>query len=300
MSLKTLEHSDAIELVRRVNPLPNDPPAPPIGPLLERRDEQAISTHADLGRIAPARRASSSRRRRALVLVPIVVAGLLIGFGLFGGTGDRRQFDVAAAVYRAITPGSGVLHVVMEEEVGTDGKHSFARIERWSRSNPPSERTIWIDRRNYGREHFVRIEAAIAPGSTWSSWGTNHPDVIERTTATGVAARSQVDEIRAAYRAGRLRVLEKTTLDGRAVYRLELVPRRKGAAGRAEATPEKLLVDAATFVPIETVEYARAHDGRLVPVFAIRYRTYKELPPTPENLALLNMAPHPGAHVLER
>jgi hypothetical protein len=298
MRSDTIEHSDAIELVRRVNPLPDDPPPPPIEPLLARRDERPTSTDTGFDRLLPVRRTRSSAGRRALVLVPLALAGLLAGFALFGSSGDRRQFDVAAAVYRATAPGSGVLHIVLEEEGGSDGKRSVARVERWSTSSPPSERTIWIDRRNYGREHFVRIEAAIAPGSTWSTWGTNRPGVIERTQGTGIA-RSQVSGIRAAYESGRLRVLERTTRGGRGVYRLEVVP-LKGSAGRGGAAPYKLLVDAATFVPIESIEYAHGPHGRLVPVFVIRYRTYQELPATPANLALLNMAPHPGARVVER
>jgi hypothetical protein len=59
------------------------------------------------------------------------------------------------------------------------------------------------------------------------------------------------------------------------------------------------MVDAHTFLPID-VEWTRDRQGRRVPRFVMRYLVYKELPLTPENLALLAMRPHPGARVLER
>lgn len=59
------------------------------------------------------------------------------------------------------------------------------------------------------------------------------------------------------------------------------------------------MVDAKTFLPIY-VEYARDRRGRVVPRFVLRYLAYEELPLTPKNLALLNMAPRPGTRIVER
>jgi hypothetical protein len=106
--------------------------------------------------------------------------------------------------------------------------------------------------------------------------------------------------IRAAYQSGRLRLIEKTKLEGREVYRLEVVPRQSMAASAKRAAPVDLFVDASTFIPIEDINFARGPHGQLVPSFVIHYRTFEELPATPQNLAALNMAPHLGARVILR
>jgi hypothetical protein len=290
-------NADTIDRVRRVNPVPQDPPVPPIGPLLALREREP-SDHRRAGRRSRGRVAVwPASRRRILALVPMALVCVLLALALRGGGGG--QFDVAAAVYRAITPGHGVLYVVTDQESESDGKRTLLHVQRWSTSDPPSERSVSLERRNYGRERSVLVEAAIAAGSTWSSWWSGRPGVIEHTRATGVA-RDEVAPIRAAYRAGRLRVLEKTELPGHSVYRLQVVPPRTGPAARKRATPTVLLVDARTFVPIEVIDYSRGPHGRLRPTFAMHYRTFEELPATPANLAKLKLAAHPGARVVQR
>jgi hypothetical protein len=95
-------------------------------------------------------------------------------------------------------------------------------------------------------------------------------------------------------------VLEKTKLGHRSIYRLQVVPPSTGPGARNRATPTVLLVDASTFVPIEVIDYARGPHGRLHPTFFLHYRTFVELPATPANLALVKLAAHPGAHVVQR
>ena len=287
--------ADTIDSLRRVNPVPQDPPAPPIGPLLVLREREPSDSAR--GR-APRRPAAwPPSRRRVFALVPIALACALLAFALRGGGGG--QFDVAAAVYRAITPGHGVRYVVTDQESEIDGKRTLLHVQRWSTSDPPSERSVSLERRNYGRERSVRVEAAIAPGGTWSSWWSGRPGVIEHTQATGTL-KDEVAVLRAAYRAGRLRVLEKTELNGRSIYRLRVIPPRTGPGARNRATPTDLLVDASTFVPIEVIDYARGPHGRLLPTFVLHYRTFVELPATPANLALVKLAAHPGAKVVQR
>jgi hypothetical protein len=290
-------NADTIDRVRRVNPVPQDPPAPPIGPLLALREREPSDPGRAGGRSARRPAAWPANRRRVLALVPIALACALLVFALRGGGGG--QFDVAAAVYRAIAPGHGVRYVVTDQESEIDGKRTLLHVQRWSTSDPPSERTISLERRNYGREHSVLVEAAIAPGGTWSSWWSGRPEVIEHTRATGVA-RDEVAIIRAAYRAGRLRVLERTELPGHSVYRLQVVPPRTGPAARSRQIPNVLIVDARTFVPVEDINYGRGPHGRLVPTFVLHYRTFEELPATPANLAKLKLAAHPGTHVVQR
>jgi hypothetical protein len=289
--------ADMIECLRRVNPVAQDPPAPPIGPLLALREQEPSHSARAGGRSAGRPAAWPPSRRRVLALVPVVLVLALLAFALRGGGG--AQFNVAAAVYRALTPGHGVLHVVTDQESESDGKRTFLHVQRWSTSDPPSERSVSLERRNYGRERSVRVEAAIAPGGTWSSWWSGRPGVIEHTKATGTL-RDEVAVLRAAYRAGRLRVLEKTELNGRSIYRLRVVPPRTGPGARNRATPTDLLVNASTFAPIEVIDYARGSHGRLLPTFILHYRTFVELAATPANLALVKLAAHPGAKVVQR
>jgi hypothetical protein len=291
-------NADMIDRVRRVNPVPEDPPAPPISPLLALREPWPQVSDAARAHTSGARARGWAPSRRLLAVLPIVVIAVALGFALFGD-GGGGQFNVAAAVYRAIAPGHGVRYIVTDQESERDGKRTLLHVQRWSISDPPSERTVSLERRNYGREHSVRIESAIAPGATWSSWWSGRPGVIEHTKATGTL-KDEVAIIRAAYRAGRLRVLGRTEISGRPVYRLQVIPPRTGPAVRNRATPTDLLVDARTFVPIEVIDYARGPHDRLRPVFEIHYRTYEELPVTPANLALLKLAAHPGARVVQR
>ncbi len=285
-------NTDTIDSLRRVNPVPVDPPAPPIAPLLARRERELSDPGRAGGRSAP----WPPSRRCVLALAPIGLACALLVFALRGGGG---QFDVAAAVYRAITPGPGVRYIVTDQESDIDGKRTLLHVQRWSTGDPPSERSISLERRNYGRERSVRVEAAIAPGATWSSWWSGRPGVIEHTRATGTQ-RDEVAVLRTAYRSGRLRVLEKTELGSRTIYRLQVVPPRTGPGARNRSTPTDVLVDATTFVPIEVIDYSHGPHGRLLPTFVIHYRTFAELPATLSNLAMLKLAAHPGAHVVER
>jgi hypothetical protein len=227
-----------------------------------------------------------STRILGLAALSLVATGLLLGVALIGG-GGGGQFDVAAAVYRAIRPGGGVRYVVTEQEVGFDGKSSRNRVERWSTVNPQREHTIWREQRSYGRERSWLDESSIKVGGTSWDWSSNQPGVMLRMKGTAIL-KDQLEEIRSAYRSGLLRPVEETTLDGRKVYRL-----RANAGGG----PNELFVDAKTFVPVEEIEHIGGPHGHQT-VFVLRYRVFKELPATPTNLAKLNMAPHPGTRII--
>jgi RNA polymerase sigma-70 factor (ECF subfamily) len=252
-------------------------------------------------RQAAGRQAARRRRRRVFVTAVsglAAVAALLV-FALAGG-GGGAQFDVAAAVYRALPVGPGVLYTVTEEEDEMNGSRSRTRMERWRVASPSRERSVSRVWRNYGRERVWRGEAAIPAGGTWSSWSTFRPGVIEHSKARGVLRVAGVVEpstIRAAYQSGALRVVGKGEFEGTPVYRLEVDSSR--CSSRCQVRIGGLMVDARTFLPIY-VEYARDRQGRRVPRFVLRYLVYKELPLTSANVALLAMRPHPGARVLER
>ena len=121
---------DTIDCVRCVNPIPEEPPAPPIAALLARRERELNDLDAAGERRPRRSRAWPSRHRRVLALVPIALACALLALALRGGGGG--QFDVAAAVYRAIAPGHGVRYVVTDQESEIDGKRTSLHVQRWS------------------------------------------------------------------------------------------------------------------------------------------------------------------------
>ncbi len=268
--------SFSLDRIRRANPVPHDPDAPALATILTRREVAAWPSARGLRR--------RSWPRRTLFAVPAIVLAALAAFALIGGPGEAR-LDVAAALYRALTPGAGVLHYVSEEEL--DGR-LVMRVQHWSTQHPPRER-------NVSEEHGVRVEGAIAPGGVWTTWASAYPDRVERTRARGTATNDDVTGLRRAYREHLLRVSGKLSFHGRPAYRLTVVP-RLGKHG----APTVVIVDARSFLPIEVIDYAHGKHGGLLPQWVIRYRAIEELPDTAANLAHLKLAAHPGAHLVER
>ncbi|HEX5307743.1 MAG TPA: hypothetical protein VFW38_01540 [Solirubrobacteraceae bacterium] len=262
-------------------------------PQIEQQLRDAASAKSrDPSLSAPLAHRLKLARGRMLAGLALAVLFAVLGFALAGGDGGG-QFDVAAAVYRAIAPGTGVRYVVTEQEEPSGRYHDRIYFQRWSAREPQRERVIVHEQRNYGREHSWWGESAVTVGGASWDWGSNEPDVILRQKGVAIA-KDELETIRAAYRSGLLRLIGKTRLEGREVYRLRaLRPHTK-----VHEAPNELLVDAKTFSPVEAIDYARGPRGRLQPVFVMRYRVFEELPATPANLAKLNMAPHPGTWIV--
>jgi hypothetical protein len=225
----------------------------------------------------------------AAVLVALVGSAIL-------GSGGSRQFDVAAAVYRALKPGTGVRHVV--EVLETPGPHrNWFEYQRWSTSSPPSERTIGRQENGHGGIHLS--ESAIAPGGTWTTWSPERPSLIERTEYTGTAKYGLPELLRGDFSSYTLRFLSRTHFAGQPADRLEALPRGSRGPVKPGEPPTIILVNARTFLPLEVINY-RGTVSHPVPAFIFRYPVYEELPATARNLALLKMAPHPGASYVKQ
>jgi hypothetical protein len=256
--------TDPLEEIRAINPLPEDLPAPPIVSLPALNDRPARP------RPARARFVLPKRAVLALPIAAVVIALVLIGQG-------GRRFDVAAAMYRATIAGKGVHYMFLEGE--QDGFR--IRYRHWTATDPLRER-ILIDE----REHTAEL---VSGGGSESAWSTGHPHKILRVRGSAPVSKwDPVRVIQQAYRAGRLHVFGRTTLGGRAVYRAR-VTSPHGATGPT------VIVDAHTFMPIEMI-YRRPSGGP--PTLVMHVRAYEELPASKANLALVRLAPHPGAHVL--
>jgi hypothetical protein len=261
--------TDLLEQISAINPLPHDLPAPPIASLVALRERDA--SHA---RPRPVRAHPRFPKRTALALA---IAAAVLGLVL-AGRGGGGQFDVAAAVYKATIAGNGVHYMFIEGDAGP----VRLRYQRWGTTDPLRERSVLVD-----PEQTLEL---VNGGGVESAWSTEHAHKILRVHGSAPVSKwDPVRVIQQAYRAGRLRVLGKTTVGVRAAYRAEVLSRDGNAAAGAT-----VLVDAHTFMPIEMI-YGRPGDGS--PTLVLYVRSYGELPATNANLALLRLAHHAGARV---
>ena len=184
------------------------------------------------------------------------------------GVPGGSRFDVAAAIYRALGPRSGVLYTVEDQEAPGTGFRLLAK--RWRTVDPPRERSVSVQDsiKPSGRHVRWMGESAVPAAGTWSTWSTFNPGVIEVTRARGITVTDAMSAIRAAYRAGRLHVVGKTRVAGRLVYRARVTPPR-GRGGRREPD-DVILFDAKTFAPVEVINYGHSrHGGPLVPTYIV-------------------------------
>jgi hypothetical protein len=303
---------DAIDYLHEINPVPTDPSAPPIGELLARLDYD-IRSPEDVLASRPRVRRRLGRTRAPLVRigVPAVTAAVLLVVALAVlGSPARRGFDVAAEVYRATTPGRGVVHTVIEYDGGVVGHALHHNLEeRWSALNPLRTRDVYTEGSLVLESTLREIpdkQGQSAPrddpgkmhafeGSIWSN---RTPKVIDQVKVTDPAMESGVARIRQAYRAGDLRLEEKATIDGRAVYRLAVARPPTPGLTTATVPRDTVTVDASTFYPIEIVTHVWDRQGNEAGRFVAHFVTYEELPATPDTTRLLNLASHPAATII--
>ena len=133
----------------------------------------------------------------------------------------------------------------------------------------------------------------------------SEPDVIKQGTPSNVemTEQSPVSWLREAYAKGEVTLAGRTTLDGRAVWQLDVHPAAPLPMLNGQQLPDPtLLVDASTFVPVENVidSVTQASGHPELEVTRVRYLAYEELPANPQSEALLQLAPHTGATVKPR
>jgi hypothetical protein len=250
----------------------------------------------------PGRRKRRSPRRGVLASLAGVGAGTIVALLLLGFTGGSgtRAISIAAAAYRAASPGPGILYVVTETtQTNASGQPtgSPSRVESWSTTSPDAEHSIQIT----GSHVF---EQAIT-GHDQSVWTSGRPGVITTTTLPMVIGHpvDPASMLRGLYRAGRVSVAGHSDIDGRPVLRLHIAspPPRAGIL-----TPGMtVLVDAKTFAPIELISYDTEQGRRGGPYTVLattvtRYLTFQHLPATNANRDRLRIADHPHARVIPK
>ncbi len=282
---------DVIERLREANPVPQEPEARPIAPLLQRL-EPLDSLLEPPGRA----RGRLPRRHLKLVLGVPLAGGAAVAIFALTGTPGAGTLDVAAAMYRAITPGSGVLHMTTLTE-NTAGGHTNTTGEQiWSAQNPRRLRLII----SVGGE---TLESALTTEPVKDlTWSRANPDVITQSTPSNVESTEQtpVSVLREDYQRGEMTLAGKTTTStGEAAWALDVHPTEPLPSLNGQKLPDPtVLVDATTFVPLELViSGVTAGANPQLQVTKVHYQTYEELPLNAQDEALLTLAAHPGARL---
>lgn len=198
----------------------------------------------------------------------------------------------AAQAYAAVTPGDGVVHLVMDVQTFR-GERLVARdnVEMWRSAR--AFRNVWTERRLTDGARLAFYETAVSEAS-WQQFNssTNGLLFIEGERGAGgfdAGAPGGLDPVayfRRLYRAGRIVEGGQTTFDGRSLMRL-----------RVGDAPDHFtfLVDPKTADPFAAISYQRAAGGRERRV--MRFMEYERLPLTPATREALRMRKHPGADV---
>lgn len=277
---------DVIERLRRVNPVPDEPLPPPIAALLERLDDP-------LPGWAPERAAPG---RRTLVLGLTAAGGIAAALIVLLAVPDGGTPNVAAAMYQATTPGSGVLHMSTLTERVVGEKTTVTREQWWSEQHPRRVRLTITN-----SEETIESALTTQPMKLLQ-WSQSKPDKIVQSVPTGVAETEQtaVQILRELDRKGELTNAGKATVDGQEAWLLEVHPQytKPTLNGQPVANPV-VAVNASTFVPLEftITEVTKENGTPELEVTKEHFLAYEELPPNPQDEALLALAAHPGASI---
>jgi len=287
---------EMLDALSRANPVKSDPLAPPIEPLLARLDQTARRFDDPVrpqGRRAPRRRV---RVAMALGAAAAVAFGIVATLGSSGGGTP----NVLADVYQALTPGSGVLHMVQVGERTAGGTTSTAREEIWTAQKPRRLRSVTTP--PDGKTYEQAFSASPLETRRWSE---EEPNVILHGTPVGALTHEQtpVSVLRELVKSGGATLVGKTTLEGRAVWQLTVHPANytQPIFEGAKLPDPTVYVDATTFAPVELVSESLTHaDGQSSGALELqtettRYTTYEETAKDAQSEAPLKLAEHPGA-----
>jgi hypothetical protein len=288
-----MSENDVIEWLRRIDPLPNEPAPPPIAPLLERLEDPPRPAARERHPLA---RVATRPWRRRLVLGCTAVGGIAAALILLLATPGGGTPNVAAAMYQATTPGSGVLYMSRLTEKIVGNHTTTSREQFWSEQNPRRVHIIMID-----SEETIESALTTRPMKLLQ-WAQSKPDVITESVPTGVESTEQspVEVLRELYRKGELTLAGKSTVDGQTAWLLEVHPTQAQPTLNGQLLPNPMvLVSASTFVPLEFTDSSvtNEHGTRELLVIKEHYLAYEELPPNTQDEALLALAQHPGASV---
>jgi hypothetical protein len=280
----------------RANPVKSDSVAAPIEPLLARLDQSARRFDD------PVHLRSRSAPRRPIRVAVALGATAAVAFGVvaaLGASGGGTP-NVLADVYKALAPGSGVLHMVQVSERTAGGSTSTVREELWTAQDPRRLRSVTTT--PDGQTHEQAFSASPLENRRWSE---EEPNVILHGTPVGALAHEQapVSVLRELVKSGGATVAGKTTLEGRAVWQLTVHPANytQPMFDGSKLPDPTVYVDATTFAPVELVTESLTHAGGQaggpleLQTETTRYTTYEETAKDAATEAPLKLADHPGA-----
>ncbi len=292
-----MTRSDITDVLRRLDPVEEDPQAAPVEQLLPRLDLAARPLDAAVPKTG-ASRAPRPRIRVAAGFASAVVAA--IALVTLGPSGSGTP-NVLAEVSRALAPGAGVVHMVQVTEQTVAGRTQSTRVETWTAQNPRRLHSIVTQPDGKTFEHA--FSASPLENRRWSE---EEPNVILHETSNGPLVKgalthedTPVATLRELFEKGQLTMAGKSTLEGRAVWELTVHPvnyTQPVFEGKQLPDPT-MYVDATTFVPVELVSESLTHAGEKVELQTenTRYTTYEELPAGAQSESLLKLDHHPGA-----
>jgi hypothetical protein len=288
-----MSDNDVIEWLRRIDPRPDEPAPPPIAPLLERLEDPP---RPDARERHPLLRVTTRPSRRRLVFGCTAVAGIAAVLIVLLATPGGGTPNVAAAMYQATAPGSGVLHMSRLTEKIVGNHTTTSREQFWSEQNPRRVHIIMND-----SEETIESALTTRPMKQLQ-WAQSKPDVITESVPTGVESTEQspVEVLRELDRKGELTLAGKSTVDGQPAWLLEVHPTQAQPTLNGQLLPNPMvLVSASTFVPLEFTDSSVTTEHGTPELLVIKehYLAYEELPPNAQDEALLALAQHPGASV---
>jgi hypothetical protein len=287
-----------IDHIREANPLESDPPAAPIEELLARLDRTAPRFDDDV--LQPKRKNVWRGTRLQIAAACAVAAAIALGAFLALGSSGAGTPNVLADVYRALTPGSGVLHMVEMTEQTAGGTTATTHEEIWTAQNP--RRLHSVTTPPDGKTYEQAFTASPLESRRWSQ---EEPGVILHGTPVGALTHEDtpVSILRELFKKGELTLVGKTTLEGRAVWQLTVHPvnyTQPMFEGKQLPDPT-MYVDAGSFAPVELVSQSLTHAGGQLSgaleleTATTRYTTYEEAPEDAQSESSLKLAEHPGA-----
>lgn len=291
-----MSDTDVIERLRRINPVPDESAPAPVALLLDRLEQPrtpAVHERLELPRVA-----TRPRWQLRFVLgggLALGVVGVVTLIVLLAAPGAGTP-NVAAAMYRATAPGSGVLHMSTVTEQIVGGQTRVTREQFWSEQNPRRLHLVLTN------SEETRESALTTNPPKLLQWSQSSPDVIRQSVPTGIAASEQtgVEVLRELYRKGELTLAGKATFGGQPAWLMEVHPTYAPPTlnGQPLSNPT-VVISASSFVPLEFSDSSvTSENGKPeLLVTKTRYLAYEELPPNTQDEALLALAPHPGASV---
>ncbi len=216
------------------------------------------------------------------------------------GPSGRGTPNVLADVYRALTPGSGVLHMAEITEQSVAGDTTTTREELWTAQNPRRLRSVTTP-----PDGVTYEQAFTASPLENRRWSAEAPNVILHGTPVGALTQeaTPVSLLRELVKKGEMTLAGKNTLEGRAVWELNVHPvnyTQPVFEGKQLPNPT-MYVDASTFEPVELVTESLTHaNGQAsgapeLETSTTHYTAYEESPNDAQSESLLKLAEHPGA-----